>query len=72
MGDMARVWYEDENGKLTLVMFKPGVTDNIFTEVTGTEVLKEGMEIIVGENSGSNASSSRSNQDAMRMMRFMR
>jgi hypothetical protein len=53
-------------------MFKPGVTDNIFTEVTGTEVLKEGMEIIVGENSGSNASSSRSNQDAMRMMRFMR
>ncbi len=70
--DMARVWYEDEYGKLKMVMFKPGVTDNIFTEVTGTDVLKEGMEIIVGENSGSNTSSSRSNQDAMRMMRFMR
>jgi len=72
MRDMARVGYEDENGKLKLVMFKPGVTDNIFTEVTGTEALKEGMEIIVGENSGSNASSSRSSQDAMRMMRYMR
>ena len=70
--DMARVWYEDENGKLKLVMFKPGVTDNIFTEVTGTEALKEGMEIIVGENSGSSTSSSNRNQDAMRMMRFMR
>ena len=72
MRDMARVWYEDENGMLKMVTFKPGVTDNIFTEVTGTDLLKEGMEIIVGENSGASTSSSRSNQDAMRMMRFMR
>ncbi|NOR15285.1 MAG: efflux RND transporter periplasmic adaptor subunit [Candidatus Aminicenantes bacterium] len=72
MRDMARVWYEDENGKLKMVTFKPGVTDNIFTEITGSDVLIEGMEVIVGENSGSNTSSSRSSQDAMRMMRFMR
>lgn len=71
MRDMARVWYEDENGKLKLVIFKPGVTDNVYTEVTGTDVLKEGMEVITGENSSRTSSSSR-DQNAMRMMRFMR
>jgi len=68
MRDMARVWMEDANGKLKMVFFKTGVTDNIYTEVVSGD-LEEGQEVIVGE--GETASSSR-NDNAMRMMRFMR
>jgi len=68
MRDMARVWMEGENGKLKMVFFKTGVTDNIYTEVVSGD-LEEGQEVIVGEGEGS--SSSR-NDNPMRMMRFMR
>lgn len=68
MQDMGRVWMEGENGKLKMVFFKTGVTDNIYTEVVSGD-LEEGQEIIVGEGE---ASSSSRNDNAMRMMRFMR
>jgi len=67
MRDMARVWMEDESGKLKMEFFKTGVTDNIYTEVVSGN-LEEGQEVIVGEGS---ASGSR-NDNPMRMMRFMR
>ncbi|MFA9454006.1 MAG: efflux RND transporter periplasmic adaptor subunit, partial [Candidatus Aminicenantaceae bacterium] len=67
--DMGRVWYEDENGKLRMLSFKMGVTDNVYTEVVSGDIA-EGLEVIIGQTqSGSN--SNRGN-DAMRMMRFMR
>lgn len=68
MQDMGRVWLEDENGKLKMVFFKTGVTDNIYTEVVSGD-LEDGQEVIVGEGE---ASSSSRNDNAMRMMRFMR
>ena len=65
---MARVWMEDENGKLKMIFFKTGVTDNIYTEVVSGD-LEEGQEIIVGEGQ---ASSNSRDDNPMRMMRFMR
>jgi HlyD family secretion protein len=69
MNDMARVWVEDEEGKLKMIFIQTGVTDNIYTEITSAS-LKEGQEVITGE-SRTNSSDSRSN-DVRRMMRFMR
>jgi HlyD family secretion protein len=68
MRDMSRIWMEDENGKLKMVFFKPGVTDNIYTEIVSGD-LEEGQEVIVGKGE---SSSSSSNDNPMRMMRFMR
>jgi len=45
-----RVWYQDEQGKLKFVMVRTGITDNTYSEVTRGE-LKEGMTIIIGEES---------------------
>lgn len=70
MKDSGRVWMEDENGKLRMVFVRTGVTDNIYTEVTGGD-LKEGQEVITGENT-SGQSSSRSSSDLRRGMMFMR
>ncbi|MGB2908038.1 MAG: efflux RND transporter periplasmic adaptor subunit [Candidatus Aminicenantaceae bacterium] len=67
--DMGRVWYEDENGKLRMLSFKLGVTDNVYTEVVSGDIT-EGLEVIIGQTQ-SGSSSNRGN-DAMRMMRFMR
>ena len=67
MRDMARVWMEGENGKLKMVFFRTGVTDNIYTEVVSGD-LEEDQEVIVGEGT---ATASR-NDNPMRMMRFMR
>jgi HlyD family secretion protein len=44
----ATVWYLDENGKLAVTFIRAGVTDNSFTEVLRGD-LKEGQEIILGE-----------------------
>ncbi len=68
--DMSRVWLEDENGKLRMLPFKTGVTDNVYTEVVSGD-LEEGMEVIIGTGENA-AASSRNSNDAMRMMRFMR
>jgi HlyD family secretion protein len=44
-----RVWYQDEQGKLKFVSVRTGITDNTYSEVTRGEQLKEGMKIIIGE-----------------------
>ena len=73
MRDFARVWIEDENGKLQLVSIRTGVTDNTYTEIK--EIvrgnLEEGQEVITGEASGDERGSSRS-RSVMGGMRFMR
>jgi len=69
MKNSGRVWILDDAGELKMIFIRIGVTDNVFTEVTGGE-LKEGIEVITGENGGSDSSrSSRSN--VMRGMRMM-
>ncbi|MCK4263720.1 MAG: efflux RND transporter periplasmic adaptor subunit, partial [Candidatus Aminicenantes bacterium] len=68
MKQFSRVWIEDENGKLKLVFIKTGVTDNTYSEVTWGN-LKEGQEVITGEASGKEGSSS---SNLRRGMMFMR
>jgi HlyD family secretion protein len=51
------VWYLDENGKLAVTFIRAGVTDNSYTEVLRGD-LKEGQEIILGEQSAQAADSS--------------
>jgi HlyD family secretion protein len=68
--DRARVWIEDENGKLHMLFIRTGVTDNIYTEITGGDI-EEGQEVIIGENGGGESSSRRSS-DLRRGMMFMR
>lgn len=70
MKDRARVWIEDENGKLRMVFIQTGVTDNIYTEIIGGDI-QEGQEIIIGENGGGESSNRRSS-DLRRGMMFMR
>ena len=50
------VWYLDENGKLAVTFIRGGVTDNSFTEVLRSD-LKEGQEIILGEQTAQAAAS---------------
>ena len=69
MKDMARVWVEDENGRLKMIFIQTGVTDNIYTEIT-SDSLKEGQEVITGEGTADSSDSRRN--DVRRMMRFMR
>jgi HlyD family secretion protein len=70
MRDMGRVWMQDESGKLKMVFVKTGVTDNIYTEITGGEI-QEGMEVVTGETSQT-ASSNRNSSNLRRGMMFMR
>ena len=70
MRDRARVWVQDENGKLNMVSIRTGVTDNAFTEITGGD-LQEGMEVITGESTQA-TSSNRSSSNLRRGMMFMR
>jgi len=67
--NMGRVWLEDETGKLRMLFFRMGVTDNVYTEVVSGD-LTEGLEVIIGQTES--GSGSRRGNDAMRMMRFMR
>lgn len=69
MKDMARVWVEDENGKLKMIFIQTGVTDNIYTEIT-SDSLKEGQEVITGEGTADSSDDSR--RFTPGMMRFMR
>jgi len=71
MRDIARVWYEDENGKLKIAMLKTGVTDNIYTEITQSQ-LQEGQEVIIGNAGTASSSSSNNRRGGPGMMRFMR
>ncbi|MEW5900160.1 MAG: efflux RND transporter periplasmic adaptor subunit [Acidobacteriota bacterium] len=50
------IWYLDENGKLTVTFIRAGVTDNSFTEILRSE-LKEGQEVILGEQTQTAAAS---------------
>ncbi len=70
MRNASRVWIEDESGKLRMVFIQTGVTDNVYTQVTGGD-LKEGQEVITGESSNGQ-SSNRNSQDLRRGMMFMR
>jgi HlyD family secretion protein len=71
MRDRARVWIQDETGKLKMILIRTGVTDNTYTEITGGD-LKEGQEVITGENTQSTSSANRSSSDLRRGMMFMR
>ncbi|MCJ7681930.1 MAG: efflux RND transporter periplasmic adaptor subunit [Candidatus Aminicenantes bacterium] len=70
MRDMSRVWIMDENGKLKMVFFKTGVTDNTFSEIVSGDIT-EGAEIITGVDSSS-GNNRNSRNPASGMMRFMR
>ncbi len=48
-----RVWIQDENGKLKMIMIVTGVTDNTSTEIVSGDIT-EGQEIITGLDSSSN------------------
>lgn len=73
MRNFARLWTEDENGKLQMVSIRTGITDNTFTEIK--EIvrgnLEEGQEVITGEASGDERDRGRS-RSVMGGMRFMR
>ena len=69
MKEFARVWIEDENGKLKLVFVKKGVTDNTYTEIVEGD-LKEGQLVITGEASGQESSSSSGRSSMRRMFRM--
>ncbi len=51
MKQFARVWMEDESGKLKMAFVRTGVTDNSYTEIVSGS-LKEGQLVITGETSG--------------------
>ncbi len=51
MRQFARVWMEDESGKLKMAFVRTGVTDNSYTEIVSRS-LKEGQLVITGETSG--------------------
>ncbi len=53
------VWFEDENGKLKMIMIRTGVTDNTNTEIISGDIT-EGQEIITGQSSSSSNSRGRS------------
>ncbi len=55
-GDGNRLWMLDENGELTMVRVRPGITDGQYTEISGQRV-EEGMQVIAGIVSGAAASS---------------
>lgn len=50
MRQFARVWVEDESGKLKMAFLRTGVTDNNYTEIVSGS-LKEGQLVITGETS---------------------
>lgn len=68
---MPSVWFEDENGKLKMVMIRTGVTDNTNTEILSGD-LTEGQEIITGQSGGSNSRGRSSNPMRGGGMMFMR
>ena len=45
--DRAMLWYLDENGNISMLMARTGITDGSLTEISGPGV-EEGMQIIAG------------------------
>ena len=68
--DRARVWIQDEVGKLRMVSIRTGVTDNTYTEIIAGEI-NEGQEVITGESTQA-TSSNRNSNSLRRGMMFMR
>jgi len=66
MRQFARVWMEDENGKLKMAFVRTGVTDNSNTEIVSGN-LKEGQLVITGETSGQEDRRSSSSRRMFRM-----
>jgi HlyD family secretion protein len=64
---MPRVWVQDKDGKLKMVMVRTGVQDTSYTEIVRSE-LKEGDVVILGTTSATSASSG---QPGMGGMMFM-
>jgi HlyD family secretion protein len=58
-GAGSRLWVLDENGDLTMIRVRPGITDGQYTEISGQRV-EEGIQAIAGIVSGA-ATSSTSN-----------
>jgi len=56
-GSFGMVWYLDSLGQLAGAPLRTGLSDGVNTEVVGSRILEEGMEIIVGANSGASSSS---------------
>jgi HlyD family secretion protein len=56
-----QVWVLDELGKIKPMMVRTGVTDNTYSEMTRGE-LKEGMKVILGELSASQAATAAQQQ----------
>jgi HlyD family secretion protein len=54
--DGNRLWMLDENGELTMVRVRPGITDGQYTQISGPRI-EEGMQAIAGIVSGAAASS---------------
>ncbi len=71
MRQVARVWTEDEKGKLKLIFIRTGVTDNTYTQVTWGD-LKEGQLIITGMASGTTRSSTQQSPPGGGGMMFIR
>ncbi len=46
-GDMARLWFLDTDGRLSVMPVRTGITDGQFTEVSGPR-LEPGMKVIAG------------------------
>ncbi len=64
-----KVWIEDQNGKLSLVFIRPGVTDNTYTEVLWGD-LKEGQMVITG-NEGATGANAQGQPGGQRRMMFL-
>lgn len=64
----SRVWIEDEEGNITPIFLKTGVTDNSYTEVVRGN-LKEGQLVLTGISSGSDNSDDSPRRRGMMMFR---
>lgn len=61
--NFGRVWYLDSNGKLKMARFATGLTDGKNTQVVRSRDLKEGLQVITGDNSTSASSTTNSNNN---------
>jgi HlyD family secretion protein len=73
--DRAMLWYLDENGDISMLMARTGITDGSLTEISG-EGVEEGMQIIAGvsmiEDEGGLQNPFTNNDDNSRGGRFSR
>jgi HlyD family secretion protein len=67
----SQVWIQDEQGKLSMVFLRTGVTDNTYSEILRGD-LKEGQLVITGLESATRSSSSSQNPGPPPGMMFIR